>query len=84
MKDEFTQKDWSSQPFSLSLCYRTRKNFSNMEQPRRYPIGIQTFSELVNKHYLYIDKTEYVYRMAHGMPISKAVKNSLKVWPWGN
>ena len=66
MKDEFTQKDWSSQPFSLSLCYRTRKNFSNMEQPRRYPIGIQTFSELVNKHYLYIDKTEYVYRMAHG------------------
>ena len=33
---------------------------------RRYPIGIQTFSELVNKHYLYIDKTEYVYRMAHG------------------
>ena len=65
MKDEFTQKDWSSQPFSLSLCYRTRKNFSNMEQPRRYPIGIQTFSELVNKHYLYIDKTEYVYRMAH-------------------
>ena len=37
-----------------------------MEQPRRYPIGIQTFSELVNKHYLYIDKTEYVYRMAHG------------------
>ena len=37
-----------------------------MEQLRRYPIGIQTFSELVNKHYLYIDKTEYVYRMAHG------------------
>ena len=37
-----------------------------MEQPRRYPIGIQTFSELVNKQYLYIDKTEYVYRMAHG------------------
>ena len=37
-----------------------------MEQKRRYPIGIQTFSELVNKQYLYIDKTEYVYRMAHG------------------
>ena len=37
-----------------------------MEQPRRYPIGIQTFSELINKQYLYIDKTEYVYRMAHG------------------
>ena len=37
-----------------------------MEQKRRYPIGIQTFSELINKQYLYIDKTEYVYRMAHG------------------
>ena len=42
------------------------KNQNIMEQPRRYPIGIQTFSELVNKQYLYIDKTEYVYRMAHG------------------
>ena len=37
-----------------------------MEQKRHYPIGIQTFSELINKQYLYIDKTEYVYRMAHG------------------
>ena len=27
---------------------------------RRYPIGIQTFSELRTKNYLYIDKTEYV------------------------
>ena len=42
------------------------KNLISMEQPRRYPIGIQTFSELINKQYLYIDKTEYVYRMAHG------------------
>ena len=32
---------------------------------RRYPIGIQTFSELRTKNYLYIDKTEYVYRMTH-------------------
>ena len=33
---------------------------------RRYPIGIQTFSELRTKGYLYIDKTDSVYRMAHG------------------
>ena len=32
---------------------------------RLYPIGIQTFSEIRKKHYLYIDKTAYVYRMAH-------------------
>ena len=37
-----------------------------MEQQKRYPVGIQTFSELITKNYLYIDKTEYVYRMAHG------------------
>ena len=34
-------------------------------QGRLYPIGIQTFSEIINKDYLYIDKTEYVYRMTH-------------------
>ena len=30
-----------------------------------YPIGIQTFEEIINKNLLYIDKTEYIYRMAH-------------------
>ncbi len=30
-----------------------------------YPIGIQTFEEIINRNLLYIDKTEYVYRMAH-------------------
>lgn len=33
---------------------------------RRYPIGIQTFSEIIGSGYLYIDKTEYVYRLTHG------------------
>ena len=31
----------------------------------RYPIGIQTFSEIVNNGYLYIDKTEYIYNLTH-------------------
>ena len=30
-----------------------------------YPIGIQTFEEIIRKDNLYIDKTEYVYRMTH-------------------
>src|SRR5574344_2396354 len=34
-------------------------------QPTRYPIGIQTFSEIRNKGYLYVDKTEYVYNLRH-------------------
>ena len=33
---------------------------------RRYPIGIQTFSVIREGDYLYVDKTEYVYRMTHG------------------
>ena len=32
---------------------------------KRYPIGIQTFSEIIEENRLYIDKTEYVYRMTH-------------------
>ena len=34
-------------------------------QGRLYPIGIQTFEKIRVGNYLYIDKTEYVYRMAH-------------------
>ncbi len=34
-------------------------------QRKRYPIGIQTFSEIREEDYFYIDKTEYVYRMTH-------------------
>ena len=30
-----------------------------------YPIGIQTFEEIRKNDNLYIDKTEYIYRMAH-------------------
>ena len=35
------------------------------QQLKKCPIGIQTFEEIIDKDYLYIDKTEYVYRMAH-------------------
>ena len=31
-----------------------------------YPVGIQTFSEIINRNLLYVDKTEYIYRMTHG------------------
>ena len=32
---------------------------------RKYPYGIQVFSMLRRENYVYIDKTEYVYRMTH-------------------
>lgn len=30
-----------------------------------YPIGIQTFEETIKKNMFYVDKTEYVYRLAN-------------------
>ena len=39
-----------------------------MEGRRLYPIGIQTFSKLREGNYVYVDKTELVYRMTHGEP----------------
>ena len=32
------------------------------------PVGIQTFSEIRTKNYLYVDKTALVYRLTHGAP----------------
>ena len=34
--------------------------------PRRYPIGRQYFPEIRKEELIYVDKTEYIYRMAHG------------------
>ena len=34
-------------------------------QRKRYPIGIQTFESIRKDDNLYVDKTEYVYRMTH-------------------
>ena len=32
---------------------------------RRYPIGIQTFSEIIREGYAYVDKTDLVWQLAH-------------------
>ncbi len=31
----------------------------------KYPIGIQTFSNIREEQYLYVDKTQYVYELAN-------------------
>ena len=36
-----------------------------MERKIKYPVGIQTFSEIIEEHYLYVDKTEFVYKLAN-------------------
>ena len=32
---------------------------------RKYPVGIQTFSEMIREKYVYVDKTDLVWKMAH-------------------
>ncbi|HCN52479.1 MAG TPA: hypothetical protein DIS88_01375 [Prevotella sp.] len=35
-----------------------------MEQiKRKYPVGIQTFSEIINGGYVYVDKTDFVWQL---------------------
>lgn len=36
-----------------------------MEQVRKLPIGIQDFEKLRDEGYLYVDKSEYIYRLVH-------------------
>jgi hypothetical protein len=36
------------------------------QQLKRCSIGVQTFEKVIEGNYLYIDKTEYIYRMVHG------------------
>ena len=36
------------------------------EATHRYPVGIQTFEEVREQGYLYIDKTPFIYALAHG------------------
>ena len=33
---------------------------------KRCPIGIQTFSDIIKENYMYVDKTDLVYELAHG------------------
>ena len=34
-------------------------------EERRYPIGIQTFSRIIREGYIYVDKTDLVWQLAH-------------------
>jgi hypothetical protein len=41
---------------------------NNVLTNRKYPIGIQTFSRIIEEGYVYIDKTDLVWKMAHASP----------------
>ena len=48
----------------LSETHKPYRDMNTLER-RKYPYGIQFFSTIRRENYLYVDKTEYVYRMTH-------------------
>ena len=50
-----------------SICICIKYNTIGMEhkQLKRLPVGIQTFSNIIEGDMLYIDKTEYIWNMIH-------------------
>ena len=38
---------------------------TSIQSMRKYPIGIQTFSEIIKNDYVYVDKTALVWQLAH-------------------
>ena len=35
---------------------------------RKYPVGIQTFERIINEGYVYVDKTDLMWKLAHVAP----------------
>ena len=50
---------------SLKSCVFASGTGTVMMMTRRYPIGIQTFSEIIRGGYVYVDKTDLVWQLAY-------------------
>jgi hypothetical protein len=50
----------------VSLQEKTKIVVQMMDVRPRYPLGMQVFSELREGNFLYVDKTELIYRLTHG------------------
>ena len=35
------------------------------EFDRKIPVGIQSFPDIIENQYMYVDKTEYIYKLVH-------------------
>ena len=49
----------------ISIAKPVRFIDSLMFIERKYPVGIQTFSEMIRGGYMYVDKTDLVWQLAH-------------------
>ncbi len=41
------------------------KEYASMNKRKKLPISISTFSNLINGNYIYVDKTQYIYRIVN-------------------
>lgn len=53
-----------SQDYYLCI-FCLKKNTDTEETFKLYPIRIQNFEDLRNNKYVYVDKTELIYRLTH-------------------
>ena len=54
---------------NTTMMGHIREAWRMNDQARKLPIGIQSFEKLREEGFLYVDKTEYVYKLAHsGIP----------------
>ena len=51
--------------YSENNVLKLNDNIMTTIQNRRYPIGIQTFSEIIRGGYVYVDKTDLVWQLTH-------------------
>ena len=45
--------------------FAENSEFAMTARQRKYPVGIQTFSEMIRERYVYVDKTDLVWKMTH-------------------
>jgi hypothetical protein len=48
-----------------NVCIFAVKDDDDMAEKRRYGIGLQVFADFIERKAVYVDKTAYVYKMAH-------------------
>ena len=49
----------------IDRIYRIFYIYSMTSIPRKLPLGIQSFKDLREKNFLYVDKTEYLFRLVN-------------------
>ena len=50
----------------MYVCIRVTAKLPGMtepQQPKKLPIGVQSFEKLISEGYIYIDKTDYIHRL---------------------